>query len=271
MPGIEIHAQLLENIVGQSWSARPAWARTRRARALCARRSCPHRHHATAQARSRRGSLPRPASRCRSSPARAAFVAPGGWSSTAQRPPSRCCSCMSRCSCSRSANPRASGGVSSARCSGSARRRLAWPESSTRPAGSSRASCRAPTAARRAPHRPRGDDDTRARDGRRPLRLLHARRAAPVLHGRRRRRQGPVGERLHGRQQGALQERDAARARRRRSATCCARRTTRSRATIPRCCSSRRLPGCSISTVAISTTATPATRTRTCSRHRRPR
>ena len=66
-------------------------------------------------------------------------------SSTAQRPHSRSCSCMSRCSCSRSANPRASGGVSSARCSGSARRRLAWPESSTRPAGSSRASCRAPT------------------------------------------------------------------------------------------------------------------------------
>ena len=51
--------------------------------------------------------------------------------------------------------------------------------------------------------RPRGDHASGARGRRRPLRLLPPRRAAPVRAGRRRRRQGPVGEHLHGRQQGA--------------------------------------------------------------------
>ena len=63
---------------------------------------------------------------------------------------------------------------------------------------------------RRAARRPRRDDAARPRGRRRPLRLLHARRAAAVLPRRRRRGQGPVGEHLHGGQQGALQEHDAA-------------------------------------------------------------
>ena len=54
-----------------------------------------------------------------------------------------------------------------------------------------------------------------ARGRRRPVRLLHARRTATVPAHRRRRRQGAVGVDLHGGEQGAVQERDAARARRR--------------------------------------------------------
>ncbi len=68
--------------------------------------------------------------------------------------------------------------------------------------------------ARGSADRPRGDDDSRARGRRRPVRLLPARRPPAVPPGRRRRRQGSAGQHLHGRQQGAVQERHAEGARR---------------------------------------------------------
>ncbi len=66
-----------------------------------------------------------------------------------------------------------------------------------------------------AQRRSRCGDDSRTRGWRRPLRLLSAGRSPPVPAGRGRRRQGAVGEHLPGGQQGALQEHNAARNRRR--------------------------------------------------------
>ena len=56
------------------------------------------------------------------------------------------------------------------------------------------------------------DDEPGARNRRRSLRLLPFGRAPPFSSRRRRRRQGSRGEHFHGREQGAVQERDIARA-----------------------------------------------------------
>ena len=90
----------------------------------------------------------------------------------------------------------------------------------------------------------------------------------PVLPGRRRRRQGPVGEHVHGGQQGAVQERDAARPRRgHRRADARSERGSLARqpgdAVRHRV---RRNPRSRIRRA--RTTATPATRIRTCSSRR---